>query len=202
MEKMCFIVGASKESQVDFSYNNNDLIIASDAGYLFLKEHNYRIDLVVGDFDSLGYKPNEENIVLLPKIKDITDTHRAILEGLEKGYKNFALVGCLYGKIEHTLANIQELKFIKDHNANASILSKNRTITILKNEKIELEREKSLISIFSFGEAKGVYLSNLKYELNDATITDSFPLGVSNEFINKKATIRVDDGYLLVVYQN
>jgi thiamine pyrophosphokinase len=59
-----------------------------------------------------------------------------------------------------------------------------------------------LISILSLSPiSKGVTLKNLKYELNNKELSFDFPLGVSNEFIqNKKATIEVKDGCLLIIY--
>ena len=58
------------------------------------------------------------------------------------------------------------------------------------------------ISVFSLTDvSKGVTLKNLKYELTNQTLLSSFPLGVSNEFIaNKKATISILDGCLLIIY--
>ena len=79
----CIIVGACKESLRDFTYDKDDFIIASDGGYSFLKEKGYPVHLVVGDFDSLKYVPSEDNIIKLDVIKDVTDTHEAIVEGIK-----------------------------------------------------------------------------------------------------------------------
>lgn len=55
------------------------------------------------------------------------------------------------------------------------------------------------MSVFSWSEkSEGVYLRKLKYELNDAVLTNSFPLGVSNEFIGEESSITVKKGTLLV----
>ena len=40
----------------------------------------------------------------------------------------------------------------------------------------------------------------MAYSDGDAELTNTFPLGVSNEFIGKDASVRVDDGILLVIY--
>ena len=45
--------------------------------------------------------------------------------------------------------------------------------------------------------AEGVTLRGLKYELTDAVVTNSFPIGVSNEFIGKEAAVTVRNGTLL-----
>ena len=47
--------------------------------------------------------------------------------------------------------------------------------------------------------SKGVTIKNLKYSLDNAELTNSFPLGISNEFLGKKSSITVKDGMLLLV---
>ena len=42
--------------------------------------------------------------------------------------------------------------------------------------------------------------TGLKYELENGTLTAGFPLGVSNHFIGKKATITANNGSLLLLY--
>ena len=52
--------------------------------------------------------------------------------------------------------------------------------------------------MFSLIEAsRGVSIKGMKYELDGAVISNDFPIGISNEFINKEATISVEDGCLV-----
>lgn len=196
----CYIVGACKDSQKEFTYDESDFIIGVDGGTSFLKEKNYRIDLVLGDFDSLGYVPDYENIIVLNKEKDDTDMHEALKEGMKRNYKSFVIFGCLEGRLDHSIATIQNAYRYAKEGIDIKIYAKNQILTFLLNSKFELEGE-GYISIFALEEAKGVTLENLKYELKNYTLTPFFPIGVSNEFINKKATIEVKDGCLVIIYQ-
>ncbi|MDD6302386.1 MAG: thiamine diphosphokinase [Bacillales bacterium] len=196
----CIIVGASLDSQRLFSYDENDYIIGSDGGCLFLSENGYRIDLAIGDFDSLNMLPKENKYIRLNPIKDITDTHAAIEEGIKLGYKEFLIYGCIGGRIDHSIALMQDVLFYVEKGIKITVFSKNQTIEFLRNGEKNLFQEEGYISIFAYKEAKGVTLKNLKYELIDYDLNDKFPLGVSNEFINKKATIEVKDGCLIIVY--
>ena len=57
------------------------------------------------------------------------------------------------------------------------------------------------VSVIAHSErAEGVWLKGLKYELQDAVLTNSYPLGVSNELIGKEASISVKNGTLLIVF--
>ena len=48
--------------------------------------------------------------------------------------------------------------------------------------------------------SEGVYLQGLKYSLTDATLTSTFPIGTSNEFIGEKSRISVKNGTLMIVF--
>ena len=57
------------------------------------------------------------------------------------------------------------------------------------------------ISVFSYSEkSEGVYLQGLKYPLADATLTNTFPIGTSNEFIGESSRISVKNGTLMIVF--
>ena len=49
-------------------------------------------------------------------------------------------------------------------------------------------------------QAEGIYLQDLKYPLENAALTNTFPIGTSNEFIGKKSRIAVKSGTLMVVF--
>ncbi|MGN1294925.1 MAG: thiamine diphosphokinase [Bacilli bacterium] len=198
--KRCIIVGACSDSWREFTYDESDFIIASDGGYTFLKEHGYPISLVVGDFDSLHCVLETNNVKKLNVIKDVTDTHVSIEEGIKQGYKEFEIYGVIGGRIDHTLAAFQDVYKWVMMGYKFTLYSKNQIVRFIYNEKIEINQKEGYISIFSPSISKGVTLNGLKYELKDYTLTSSFPLGVSNEFINKKATIEVKDGCLIIIY--
>ena len=59
------------------------------------------------------------------------------------------------------------------------------------------------LSVFcNSGTAEGVTLSNLKYPLDDSEFTGSFPLGVSNQFLDVPAQVSVRRGSLLLIWED
>ena len=74
-------------------------------------------------------------------------------------------------------------------------------ITAVHNGTITLPPEfDGYISVFSMSEkAEGVTIAGLKYTMENGTLTNDYPLGISNEFIGRTAQISVRDGTLLVV---
>jgi len=196
---ICYIVCALPQNHT-FQPQNGDLVIAADGGYAQLG--GIRPDLVVGDFDSLGYVPEGETIVRHPAEKDDTDTMLAARIGLSRGYRAFLLLGGVGGRLDHTLANIQTLAFLRENGARAALLGESETITLIRDESLRFRAGLSgTISVFSLGErAKGVYERGLAYALTDATLTDTNPLGVSNAFTEEAAEVSVREGRLVVLY--
>ena len=180
-----------------------DFVIAADGGVKHVESLGIRPDIVLGDFDSLGYAP--EGAEVYPVEKDDTDAMLAARRGLEKGCREFLFYGSLDGpRLDHTVANLQMLRFLADHGATGKLAGLRQQVTLLRKGKLTLPpRETGDISIFAFGgEAKGVTIKGLKYELEDGTLTPSFPLGVSNSFVGKSVEISVDHGDVLIIYDN
>lgn len=198
----CYIVGAGECFGLDFSKDEGDYIIAADAGYRYLMEAGKVPDMVVGDFDTLKYLPEHPNVVQLPCEKDVTDTWEAVTRGLDKGYKEFHIYGCTGGRIEHTIANIQLLARIAEEGGSGYLYDEKSILTVIKDSEIAFDESfTGYISVFSLAEkSSGVTIEGLKYETVNVELSNSFPLGVSNEFTGKASKISVDEGCLLIVY--
>ena len=127
----------------------------------------------------------------------------AAKRGLQLGCREFIFYGSLDGpRLDHTVANIQTLRYLTDHGATGVLIGLSQQVTLLRGGSLTLPpREKGDISIFAFGgEVKGVTIKGLKYELEKGDLTPSFPLGVSNSFVGKSAEVSVEDGDILIVY--
>lgn len=201
----CIIIAASDFNQRKLNKKENDFLIVADAGYNNFKKienlDNTDIDLLIGDFDSIDEVPADVNIKRLNPIKDDTDVMDAIKYALEKGYKEFELYGCIGGRIEHSLANITALSFIKNNGAKAIIINENQRIELLVNEKKNFDSNyKGYISVFSISDESLISIKGLKYELNNHLLTNDFPLGIDNEFIGKTSSIEVLKGKILIIY--
>ena len=201
-QAICYIVGAGEDFGLDFQPRAEDLVIAADGGYRRLKEAGIVPQLVIGDFDSLGAAPEEEQVITLPKVKDITDTWAAIQLGKERGYRRFFLYGCTGERIEHTLANIQTVADLVRDGMEGCLLDRTQVITAISGGTVEFGPERSgFLSVFAYTDrCTGVTLKGLKYELDQAELTNRFPLGVSNEFLGKQSSVTIETGTAILVY--
>ena len=199
----CYIFGAMPIISFDFKINEEDLVIAADAGILNPKKLGIEPDYIIGDFDSLGYTPDNTNTIIHPIEKDDTDTMLAVKLGFDKGFKSFRIFGGIGGRLDHTLANIQTASFITENGGNAVFYGTNESFTVIKNSKISFtENHKGNISIFALDNCKNVSINGLLYELENGNLTPDFPLGTSNKFINRAAEISIAEGKLLIIWEN
>ena len=199
---ICYIIGAMK-TRYTIEKSRKDFVVAADGGYA--QNVGCKPDAVIGDFDSLGYVPKGENIFVYPKQKDDTDMMLAVKLGLEKGYKEFVLLGGIGGRMDHTLANVQTLAYLASRGAKAVLKSEYTDVYMLFSGADALcfpKGTKGIFSVFSYGEkAEDVSILGGEYEAKGITLSDDFPLGVSNCFAGKEVTVSVGRGRLLVVHQ-
>ena len=197
----CIIVGAGNFKENEIITEKNDLIIAVDGGYNYCRLLNLEVDILIGDMDSLEIIP--DNIIkhVYNKEKDETDTYLAVHYGIDQGYTDFILYGCLGGRIEHTIANIQIIADLCKKGIKIKIVDENTNIYMInKNEVIEIEGlKKKYISIFSYSEKSTISLKGFKYNVVSKDIKNDYPLGIDNETIGTNGNIYVHNGLVLVI---
>ena len=197
----CVIFGAAGFDGLAEEIQKEDLVIAADGGLKHTEGIGLLPNVILGDCDSLGYKPVGAEV--FPVEKDDTDAMLAIRCGLDRGHRRFVIYGGLDGeRLDHTLANYQALRYLADREAVGYLVGRRYLVTVVKNGKISFPSDaKGILSVFCLGaDARGVTLSGLKYPLEDGALTSGFPLGVSNHFTGEKAEISVNDGSLLVMW--
>ncbi|MCI8331383.1 MAG: thiamine diphosphokinase [Clostridiales bacterium] len=204
MKPVCYIVGASPEAgpEINFTPNEDDFVIAADGGFSHLTKQHIRCDLVVGDFDS-SVCPDFPAVIQLNPQKDDTDTLFAVRQGLQRGYTRFIIYGVLGGALSHTISALQTLTFLLDHGAKGLLIGKNICAAAIRNDRIDFRAaSQGFFSVFSFDEvSRGVFIEGAKYPLHDYTMTNGFPIGVSNEFIGNPVGISVNNGTLHILFE-
>lgn len=200
-ETLCYIMGAGDFTD-SYLPPKGSFVIAADGGYQYLKDCGIEPDLVVGDFDSLGRVPVHPNVVQHPVMKDDPDMMLAVKMGLDRGCRTFVLNGSLGGRLDHSVANLQILTFLAEQGARGFLIGPKQNVAGLSNGSLNFHPNcTGILSVFSSTEcSEGITLSGLQYCLHDATLTSSRPLGLSNEFIGKPATVQVKKGILFVFW--
>lgn len=199
---ICYIMGAGEQYGAPPVKCANDYVIAADGGYKYAQQVGIEIDLLVGDFDSLTQPVKSEHTLVLPQEKDETDMLAAINEGYKRGYRTFHIYGGTGGRLDHTLSNIQCIAELSAKNARGYLHDRGHIITAIHDDSISFPVDSAgVISVFSHSDTSlGVCETGLKYELTEETLTNCYPLGVSNEFSGTCSTISVRTGTLIIIY--
>ena len=123
-------------------------------------------------------------------------------QGIKAGYTSFHIYCGTGGRIDHTMANLQVLAYLPANNMRGFLFDNGIVITAITNDRLCFEKISfGYVSVFSCStKAEGVTLCGLKYELNNAVLTNTFPIGVSNEFIDRESSISVNGGTLFIVF--
>ena len=199
--RRCVIFCAAQCRALAEPIGAEDFVIAADGGLEHTQKLGIEPDEILGDFDSLGFIPDDARV--FPVEKDDTDAMLAVRRGLSLGFREFILYGSLDGpRLDHTIANFQTLQFLCDHGAYGYLAGNDYMVTVVKNGQLRFPATaKGTVSVFCHGPAAaGVTLEGLYYPLENGTLTPGFPLGASNHFTGKEARIRVEQGSLLVLW--
>ena len=197
----CVIFGAAEFDSLLLPIQKEDLTIAADGGVHHCAQIGLTPDVILGDFDSLGYVPRDARV--FPVEKDDTDVMLAVRHGLQAGFREFLIYGGLEGKrLDHTVANFQTLSFLRQHGARGYLVGREHLVTVIENETAVFpEAATGILSAFCMGkDATGVTVQGLQYPLENGILTADFPLGVSNHFVGKTSQITVKSGKLLLIW--
>lgn len=185
-----------KDIKKILSIEASDRIIAVDQAVLALYKQRIKIDLAVGDFDSLTNQGilTQLHVVRLNPIKDVTDTHQALVEAMKMDPDELIMIGGIGGdRIEHFMIHTMffdefpSLKMIDDH-----------TIIERLNKGLHEIESKGYVSFVAYPKAV-ISLSGFKYNLNEYLLLTYDPLCISNEVMGDQGFIHVHDGSVLKI---
>ena len=183
------------------SISCDSYIIAADIGLSYCLDEGISPDLIVGDFDSFALPEDIDiPVVRLPVEKDHTDLDISIQKAIELGYEEITVLGGLGGRLDQTIANIQLLIGAKEKGIDIIIKDLYNEARVITDNITIKKRKGYLLSLFAVnGTVSGITLKGTKYLLKDSAISESFPLGVSNEITSDFAEISLKKGMLLVI---
>ncbi|MBR4495933.1 MAG: thiamine diphosphokinase [Acholeplasmatales bacterium] len=187
----------------NYKFNKNDFIdsyvIGIDKGALYCLKNDIKMDLAVGDFDSISnddFKAIKKitKVIKLNPIKDDTDTEHAL--NLVKDYDEILILGGIKGnRIEHFISMLLYLKTYP----NLKIKDDNSLIYSMNNDFIlKKENEYKYISFFSIDNESIISLKGFKYDLDNYKLKENDPLCISNEIISDEAYVKLN-GRLLII---
>ncbi len=202
--KRCVIVGGAditKYERIREQLSEDMFFIFCDSGLKHLEALGVAPDLIVGDFDSHENPHMDVETIVLPHVKDDTDTVFAVKEALRRGFEEYLLIGVVGARLDHTLGNIAILLMLDTAGKKAVIMDDYSDMEIVSRGSAFIPDRYPYFSLLNIsGTAKNVTVKDALYPLSGAEITCDFPLGVSNEVLpGKTAEVSVGEGRLLLI---
>ncbi|MCR4687512.1 MAG: thiamine diphosphokinase [Lachnospiraceae bacterium] len=202
--RRCVIVGGADINNYEYLKNiimEDDYVIYCDSGLRHMDKLGLKPSLIVGDFDSHVNPHLDVETIVLPVVKDDTDTVYAAKEGVKRGFEEFLLIGVIGGRLDHSLANVSILLYLRNEGLEGVIVDDYSIMKIVGQKTEYIPDKYSYFSLVNItGKAEGITIKNAKYEIQNAVITTDYQYGVSNEITpGKVAEVSVSDGELLLV---
>lgn len=184
---------------------SDDIRIAADGGYNNATLLGEKVDIALGDFDSLGKVADEipENVekIKVPAEKDETDTQLAVNLALSRGADDLVIIGGLDGRLDHTLSNLAILEAMSEMGVHCVMTNgQNRARYIRSTSTLIARSGFKYLSIIAADESvKGVSAEGCKYPLKSARLSRKFQYAVSNEIVGNCALISVKKGGIFII---
>ena len=182
-----------------------DICIAADLGYANARSLGDRVDVALGDFDSLAGGacsiPSDIEKMTVPAEKDETDTQLAVNVAIAKGADEIVIVGGLSGRLDHTLSNLAILEALFDLGIHAVIVDGRNRARYIRSTSTLIPRSgyKYLSLIAGDEKVKGVSVEGCTYPLKNKNLTKKYQYTVSNEIEENCALVSVKRGGLFII---
>lgn len=186
-------------------FKKSDYIICADGGAKELFYNNLIPNVIIGDLDSICleafnyFNSKKVEFNVFPKEKDKTDMEICVEYAISLKPNSISIIGATGTRLDHTIGNISLLKKTNDNSISCKIVDQSNEILLVSNILEIKKSNKKYVSILPFSEKINVTTKGLKYEIKNFNIDKASTIGISNEFKNDKATIKINSGIAIVI---
>ena len=181
-------------------------VIAADGGLDHVYALGLRVNLVVGDFDSVSEsalaRARAEGVAIdhHAAAKDETDLELALDHLCARGAIRVLVLGAGGGRLDHALGNLLLLASERYAAIELDAWIGEATVSVVRVRRRFSLRAGDVVSLFAVGgPAFGVTTHGLEYPLRLETLTPGSSRGISNVVLDGPIMVEVADGVLLAV---
>jgi thiamine pyrophosphokinase len=182
---------------------NADVVIAADSGLYAARRLGLRIDLLVGDLDSVDPVDTADpsfEVDRHPRAKDQTDIALALERARDLHPRRLIVVSGGGGRLDHEFGNLLVLASAAYAEMEIDAFIGDARVFVIHRRRDLTGPEGGLISLFALGgPALGVTTTGLRYPLRDDVLEPLSSRGVSNEFLGGPASVSLTAGTLLAI---
>ncbi len=182
------------------------LLICADGGARHFRQAGITPHVLLGDFDSIdekllhAYEAEGVELVKYPAGKDYTDMELALDYAAEHGATRVFIMGAMGSRIDHSLSNLQLLHKLLEKGIRGVILNESNRVYLIQDKmKISRMEGYKLSLLPATPVVEGVTTEGLAWPLFNYTMKMGKGIGISNEFTEETAMIRISSGRLYVI---
>lgn len=181
-----------------------DMVLAADSGYEAAVSLGFRVNVVVGDMDSITTSPLPDHVTVErhPADKDQTDLDLALERAMSEDPGRVVIVGGSGGRHDHELAtaglicstrweDVEEIDWIS---------SRSRSHVVRRRRMVHGDVGSTVTLLPVGGGVEGITTRGLQWDLSDAHLVPGSTRGVSNVMRAPVADISTSSGCLLVIF--
>jgi thiamine pyrophosphokinase len=181
-------------------------VIAADSGLDHAYACGLRVDLLVGDLDSVSdgalTRARAEGVTIdhRPQAKDETDLELALGHLSARGTTHALVIGLGGGRLDHALGNLLLLAAERFAAIEIDAWVGDTTISVIRVRRRLSLPPGTVVSLLALGgPAFGVTTHGLEYPLRHETLWPGSSRGISNVVLDGPIMVEVADGVLLAV---
>ena len=203
------VAGPTTDQPVGIDRRTSDVVIAADGGAALADVLGWRIDALVGDFDSIEpdtlarTRAAGATVRAFPSDKDETDLELALAEARERAADEVIVVGGGGGRLDHLLGVIAALSgpIVRDPGWRPRVearLDGQRVVAVDDSWSERLD-EDAVFSVIAVTDLAEVSIAGARWELDHHVLRRGSSLGMSNRAMGPSTEVTVWSGSVLVV---
>lgn len=185
-----------------------DLLIAADAGAHAVKAAGLLPHLLVGDLDSIdddirrAFTEAGVETLILPVMKDETDSEVALRVAVERGAKAVTVYGALGGpRLDHLLGMVLLLTAEWLQRIDVRLVDAQQELFLARGDRTITGNSGDLVSLLPLTPVvEDICTEGLLYPLRGEVLRQGKARGVSNELVAPRARVTHGAGHLLVTH--
>ena len=183
------------------------LVVAADSGVDQAHRLGLRVDVAVGDFDSVSStglaRAHDEGATVErhPAVKAATDFELALDAVVARGLGSVVVAGGEGGRLDHLISNALVMSSARFAALDVTAVGRggSRVLVVRSERVVEGEPGEYVTLMAVHGPAVGVRTEGLRYALRGETLEPGSSRGVSNELLVHRAVVALESGVLLAI---
>lgn len=184
------------------------LVVAADGGARVARYFGRKVDVVIGDMDSLparqleSLEANGTQVYRYPPEKNETDLELALKWVARQDYRWIRIIGGIGGRFDQMLANVYLMALPELSECEVMLAAGRQLIRLLSPGEHPVQGNiGDTLSLIPISHAvTGIQTYNLRYPLRQETLDFGPARGVSNVIDDVDAAIHFETGLLLLVH--